>query len=44
MGFWYTARFYYFKECLNPLDKAFNTDIVINNNKVIEQIDKLDPN
>lgn len=44
MGFWYTARFYYFKECLNPIGKALNTSIVIDNNKVIDHIDKLDPN
>ena len=44
MGFWYTARFYYFKECLNPIGKVFNTDIVLENNKAIEYIDKLDPN
>ena len=44
MGFWYTARFYYFKECLNPIAKLLNTSIVLDNKKVIEHIDKLDPN
>ena len=43
MGYWYTARFYYFKECLKPLGRAMNTKIVIQNNKMIERIDELDP-
>jgi hypothetical protein len=44
MGYWYTARFYYFSECLRPLGRIMNTRIVIENNKIIELIDKLDPN
>ncbi len=44
MGYWYTARFYYFKDCLSPLGRAMNTKIVIENNKMIELIDKLDSN
>jgi tetratricopeptide (TPR) repeat protein len=44
MGYWYTARFYYFKDCLSPLRRVFNTSIVIENNKMIDYIDKLDPN
>jgi len=44
MGYWYTARFYYFKDCLSPLRRVFNTSIVIENNKMIDHIDKLDPN
>jgi len=44
MGYWYTARFYYFKDCLSPLRRVFNTRIVIENNKMIDNIDKLDPN
>lgn len=44
MGYWYTARFYYFSECLHPLGRVINTKIVIENNKIIEQIDKLNPN
>ncbi len=44
MGYWYTARFYYFKECLSPLRRIFNTSIVIENNKMIDHIDRLDPN
>jgi tetratricopeptide (TPR) repeat protein len=44
MGYWYTARFYYFSECLRPLGRVINTRIVIDNNKMIEQIDQLDPN
>jgi hypothetical protein len=43
MGYWYTARFYYFSECLRPLGRVFNTKIVIENNKIIEQIDQLNP-
>ncbi|MFO7614442.1 MAG: TRAP transporter TatT component family protein [Bacteroidales bacterium] len=43
MGYWYTARFYYFSECLRPLGRLFNTRIVIENNEMIEQIDRLDP-
>jgi tetratricopeptide (TPR) repeat protein len=44
MGYWYTSRFYYFKECLNPIGKVLNTRIVQENNVVIEHVDKLDPN
>ncbi len=44
MGYWYTARFYYFKECFNPIGRTFNTSIVMDNNKVISHNDKLDPN
>lgn len=44
MGYWYTARFYYFSECLRPLGRVINTRIVIDNNKIIEQIDRLNPN
>lgn len=43
MGYWYTARFYYFKECIKPLGRLFNTKIIIENNKMIDDIDKLDP-
>lgn len=43
MGYWYTARFYYFIECLKPMGRVVNTGIVINNNKMIERIDELDP-
>lgn len=42
MGYWYTARFYYFKDCLSSLGRLFNTSIVIDNNKMIERIDQLD--
>ncbi len=42
MGYWYTARFYYFKDCLSPLGRLFNTHIVIDNNTMIERIDQLD--
>ncbi|MBN1789637.1 MAG: hypothetical protein JW830_04010 [Bacteroidales bacterium] len=42
MGYWYTARFYYFKDCLSPLGRLFNTRIVIDNNTMIERIDQLD--
>lgn len=44
MGYWYTARFYHFKEVLGPVGRIFNTSIVLDNNKVIALIDKLDPN
>lgn len=44
MGYWYTARFYYFKECLNAVSRIFNTKMVINNNSVISRIDEFDPN
>lgn len=42
MGYWYTTRFYYFKECLSPLGRLFNTGIVRDNNMLIKQIDQLD--
>lgn len=44
MGYWYTARFYYFIEVLKPLSRVINTKIVIQNNEMIERIDELDPN
>ncbi len=43
MGYWYTARFYFFKECLNPLGRIMNTKIVIQNNLMIGLIDELNP-
>ena len=43
MGYWYTARFYYFKECISKLGRLFNTKIVIKNELVIARIDSLDP-
>ncbi|MBN1792051.1 MAG: hypothetical protein JW830_16255 [Bacteroidales bacterium] len=42
MGYWYTARFYYFSEVLGGLGRLMNTRIVIHNNKMIERIDELD--
>ena len=44
MGYWYTARFYYFKECLNPIGKLLNTKIITQNNSMIMRIDELAPN
>ncbi len=44
MGYWHTARFYYFKECLKPLGKIMNTKIIIQNNSMIARIDELDAN
>lgn len=44
MGNWYTARFYYFKECLKPIGRIMNTKIIIQNNTMIERIDELDAN
>ena len=44
MGYWYTARFYYFKECIKPFGRAMNTKIVIQNNLMIDRIEKLDGN
>ncbi len=43
MGYWYMARFYYFKECLSVIGRVFNTKLVMNNNPVIARIDALDP-
>ena len=42
MGYWYTARFYYFKDCLSATSRAFNTRIVLENNDIIALIDTLD--
>lgn len=42
MGYWYTARFYYFSEVLKGMGRLVNTRIVIANNKMIERIDELD--
>jgi len=44
MGYWYTARFYFFKDCISPIKRAFNTQIIVENNKMIDLIDKLDAN
>ena len=44
MGYWYTARFYYFKECMRPIRRLMNTKIVIQNNIMIDRMDELDPN
>jgi tetratricopeptide (TPR) repeat protein len=43
MGYWYTARFYYFNECLSNFGRLFNTKMVIKNNLVIARIDSLNP-
>ncbi len=43
MGYWYMARFYYFKECLSKIGRLFNTKIVIRNDLVIARIDSLNP-
>ena len=42
MGYWYTARFYYFSEALKGMGRLINTRIVIQNNQMIERIDELD--
>jgi tetratricopeptide (TPR) repeat protein len=42
MGYWYTARFYYFSEVLRGMGRLINTRIVIQNNSMIERIDELD--
>lgn len=44
MGFWYTARFYYFKECLKPLGRMMNSKLIVENNLMIDRIDELDKN
>ncbi len=43
MGYWYTAIFYYFKDCLSAFGRIFNTKLIIHNNIMIERIDTLDP-
>ncbi len=43
MGYWYTARFYYFKESMSSMRRAFNTKIVFENNDIIALIDELNP-
>lgn len=43
MGYWYTARFYYFKECLGPLGRLFNVKLVLQNQAVINRINVLNP-
>lgn len=44
MGFWYTARCYYFKECLTTLGRLFNIKMMVTNDPVIRRIDELNPN
>lgn len=43
MGYWYTARFYYFKEGLNYFQKLFNLHLVLNSNPIIDRINQLQP-
>jgi tetratricopeptide (TPR) repeat protein len=43
MGYWYMARFYYFKECLGRFGRLFNIKLVSKNNLVIARIDSLKP-
>lgn len=42
MGFWYTARFYFFKEAMSAVKRAFNTNIILENSVVMDRIDQLD--
>jgi tetratricopeptide (TPR) repeat protein len=44
MGFWYTARCYYFKECLSVIGRLFNIKMMVTNDPVIRRIDELNPN
>ncbi len=44
MGYWYTARCYYFKECLSIFGRIFNLSLMIHNEPVIRRIDELNPN
>jgi len=44
MGFWYTARCYYFKECLSTIGRIFNVKMMVTNDPVIRRIDELNPN
>lgn len=43
MGFWYTARCYYFKECLSVVGRILNVSMMINNEPIIARIDELNP-
>ncbi len=43
MGYWYTAVFYYFRECLSSLGRVFNTKLMIHNEYVMKRIGELDP-
>ncbi|MBU2651027.1 MAG: TRAP transporter TatT component family protein [Bacteroidetes bacterium] len=43
MGYWYTAIFNYFKDCLSGLGRVFNTRLVIHNNIIMDRMDKIDP-
>ena len=43
MGFWYTARFYYFRECFTAAERMFNVKLVMDNYKMISRIEELDP-
>ncbi|MFO8129760.1 MAG: TRAP transporter TatT component family protein [Bacteroidales bacterium] len=43
MGYWYTAIFNYFKDCLSPLGRMFNTRLVIHNEVIMDRMDEIDP-
>lgn len=43
MGYWYTAIFNYFKDCLSGMGRVFNTRLVIHNNEVMDRMDEIDP-
>lgn len=42
MGYWYTAKFYYFKECLGVFGKIKNRPLLEENNKMIELVRSID--
>ncbi len=44
MGFWYTARFYYFKECLSGVERLLNTKLITDNYFAIARIEEIDEN
>lgn len=43
MGYWYTAIFHYFDECLRPAGRVLNARLIARTDPVIQRIDELDP-
>lgn len=43
MGYWYTAIFHYFDECLPPAGRLLNARLIVRTDPVMRRIDEVDP-
>jgi hypothetical protein len=44
MGYWYTAIFHCFDECLRPAGRLLNARLIVRTDPFMKRIDELDPN